>query len=298
MKRFVDTEKFRKGFYRNLPAPYKLLWEYLICECDTIGLWTIEEDVAAIRIGKDVKVDFDRALELFNQGKVRVIPVTEGKKWFLKDFITFQYGAITKKHTMYKKIVQSLYAAGLQEYISTGDKEDDTLQIALPEGYHTPIGGYKDIYKDINNININNNNISNSESQPKLTDKEIAEKVISLYAECCPSLPKPLLNKKKIETTHNRLEDMKRKEILSRAKEIDPNIEDEWGVVRLVLCMAEESDFLTGRSGSWKCDYNWIFCEKYNWMKILEGKYSNLTKSGTLATGQIFTPNSGNSYNF
>lgn len=38
----------------------------------------------------------------------------------------------------------------------------------------------------------------------------------------------------------------------------------------------EQSDFLTGRSGkSWKADFDWVFKNDTNWLKVWEGNYSN-----------------------
>ena len=54
-----------------------------------------------------------------------------------------------------------------------------------------------------------------------------------------------------------------------------------------------ESDFLTGRSGKWRCDFDWVI-QPDNFQKIAEGRYSNaqtVEPKGTfydrLARGEI-----------
>ena len=48
MKRFTDTDKYKKPFIRGLKGAYKLLWDYLYHECDNAGVWIDDFDVAQI----------------------------------------------------------------------------------------------------------------------------------------------------------------------------------------------------------------------------------------------------------
>ena len=86
-KRFTDTEKWKKGFVRRLPPAYKLLWLYMLDDCDNAGVWQVEVEVASIRLG--VKVNENEALKLFGNN---VISFDEGTKWFIKEFVKFQQG--------------------------------------------------------------------------------------------------------------------------------------------------------------------------------------------------------------
>ena len=45
-KRFTDTDKWKKGFIRNLPTKYKLLWLYILDDCNHAGVW--ETDFAVV----------------------------------------------------------------------------------------------------------------------------------------------------------------------------------------------------------------------------------------------------------
>ena len=86
-KRFTDTEKWKKGFVRSLPPAYKLLWLYMLDDCDNAGVWQVEVEVASIRIG--AKLNEKEALKLFGNN---VISFDEGSKWFIKEFVKFQQG--------------------------------------------------------------------------------------------------------------------------------------------------------------------------------------------------------------
>lgn len=60
-KRFIDTGLFRKPSIRAMKAPYKALYIYLMCECDHAGIWDVELDIAAMRLG--MKLDDEKAIE-------------------------------------------------------------------------------------------------------------------------------------------------------------------------------------------------------------------------------------------
>ena len=86
-KRFTDTEKWKKGFIRSLPPSYKLLWLYMLDDCDNAGVWQVEVEVASIRLG--AKLNEKEALKLFGD---TVISFDSGTKWFIKEFVKFQQG--------------------------------------------------------------------------------------------------------------------------------------------------------------------------------------------------------------
>lgn len=83
-------------------------------------------------------------------------------------------------------------------------------------------------------------------------------KVVDMYHEECPSLPKV-----------RSLSDERKKHILARLKE---HSMDE---LRLAFQKAEASDWCTGRSGDWKCNLEWMMKSENNLLKILEGNYDN-----------------------
>ncbi len=102
-KRFTDTDKWKKPFIRGLQGAYKLLWFYILDDCDHAGIWQVDFEVAQIRIGE--KIDEKKALEIFKE-KIEVI--NGGSKWFLRDFIDFQYGSLNPSNRMHLSVINIL----------------------------------------------------------------------------------------------------------------------------------------------------------------------------------------------
>lgn len=100
-KRFTDTEKWKKPFIRSLQAPYKLLWLYILDDCDHSGIWQVEREVVEIRIGQ--KIDWVEAQNLFKD-KIRIF----NEKWFIQDFIDFQYGKLNPENRAHKSVLDKL----------------------------------------------------------------------------------------------------------------------------------------------------------------------------------------------
>jgi hypothetical protein len=107
-KRFTDTNKYRKPFIRGLPGPYKLFWDYLYHDCDHAGIWIVDFEIAQIYVGADMPINQDEALTFFNNGEQRIIEFDEGKKWFLKPFIEFQYGELNESNRAHNSVIQIL----------------------------------------------------------------------------------------------------------------------------------------------------------------------------------------------
>jgi hypothetical protein len=103
-KRFTDTDKWKKPFIRGLQGAYKLLWLYILDDCDHAGIWAVDFEVARIRIGEP-GLDRDHALRVFGD---RIEVLNKGTKWFLRDFIDFQYGALNEKNRMHASVINLL----------------------------------------------------------------------------------------------------------------------------------------------------------------------------------------------
>ncbi len=131
-KRFIDTDLFRKPFMRGLEAPYKALWIYLLCECDHAGVWTVELDVAHLRMG--MKLDTEKALEKMGGA---VIPIDGGAKWFLPDFVAFQYGKLNPANRVHESVLAILSKYGI-----------DPNELSQNKPLTSPLQGAKDKDKD------------------------------------------------------------------------------------------------------------------------------------------------------
>jgi len=101
-KRFTDTNKWKKPFIRSLELPYKLFWFYILDDCDHAGIWEVDIEVAEIRTG--CAIDEKKALQFFGE---RILVINENK-WFLPDFIEFQYGELNPQNRLHKSVLDIL----------------------------------------------------------------------------------------------------------------------------------------------------------------------------------------------
>lgn len=122
-KRFTDTEKWKKPFYRLLPPKLKCLWDYITADCDLAGLWHVDLQVAAIRIGESITEQ-----EAIGAFKDHIIIVEgEEQKWFIPSFIEFQYGSqLSKNNNVYKAIKRILDKYDLYKYLTVDIVEAGT----------------------------------------------------------------------------------------------------------------------------------------------------------------------------
>jgi hypothetical protein len=109
-KRFTDTDKWKKGFIKSLPASYKLLWLYIIDDCDHAGIWHVDLEVACLRIGEDVTEE--QAQQFFGEN---IKSFDGGEKWFIPSFIEFQYGQLNEKNRVHEAVLKILSRYNLLE---------------------------------------------------------------------------------------------------------------------------------------------------------------------------------------
>lgn len=138
-KRFTDTEKWKKSFVKGLPSEYKLLYFYITDECDHAGIWHVEMDLAELRLG--IKLSKEKAQGLFN-GKV--VAFDNGNKWFLPDFIKFQYGELKETNKAHRSVIKILSKYNLLKFLNMEnqgaiqapkDKDKDIIVIIEGENF-------------------------------------------------------------------------------------------------------------------------------------------------------------------
>ncbi len=85
--------------------------------------------------------------------------------------------------------------------------------------------------------------------------------ILKLYHDRCPSLPKVI-----------KLSDKRKMKIRVRFEEMSFNFE----TLQEVYDRCEASHFMRGDNNrGWRADFDWIFANSQNWVKVLEGKYDN-----------------------
>lgn len=98
--------------------------------------------------------------------------------------------------------------------------------------------------------------------KPKKKKADVdCEFIVKLYHDRCPSLPQVL-----------KLTDKRKMKIRVRFEEMKFNYE----TLQQVFDKCEASFFMRGdNQRGWKADFDWIFSNSQNWVKVLEGKYDN-----------------------
>jgi len=111
-KRFTDSNKWDKIWFRKLTPVHKCLWFYICDRCDHAGIWEVDLETASYFIGEIISLD--ETEKVFEKQFIRI---NNGSRWIIKDFLVFQYGQYDEKNKMFKPIQSSLNKHG----VSMGD---------------------------------------------------------------------------------------------------------------------------------------------------------------------------------
>ena len=134
MKRFTDTEIWKKQWFQDLTPEYKMAWFYLKDNCDNVGVWSVNLKLADFQIGKEI--DWNIFLSKCNSN-IRVLSDT---KWWLMDFCNYQYGELSEesksppivsyikllnKHRLWKGYTKGIYTHKDKDKDKDKDLEKD-----------------------------------------------------------------------------------------------------------------------------------------------------------------------------
>lgn len=135
--------------------------------------------------------------------------------------------------------------------------------------------------KNIYNISSNEDIVETSKKTSEVPDRKSErlsyDEIMKDFHATCPDLP-----------GIRALNDARKTKIRSLVKELDklkifPGVEPE-KKLHVIFQTAQNSDFLSGRSGKWNgCSFDWLI-NKTNALKVLEGQYQN--KGGVSNAGR------------
>jgi len=124
-KRFTDTDKWKDPWFQDLPIKYKIMWFYLLDNCNLAGIWKVNVRLASFQIGEPFE-----SSEILRIFKGRITDLGEGK-WFINKFIEFQYGKLSVNCKPHIPVINLLkehkikgYLKGI-ETLKEKDKEKD-----------------------------------------------------------------------------------------------------------------------------------------------------------------------------
>jgi len=138
-KRFTDTEKYDKAWFRRLPCRMKVAWDWLCCNCDKIGVWNVDMEKLSFEVGEPVTL-----LELTETFKVRVF---DENKLFIPSFVPFQYGdasgKLSFKAGIHRDIAKQLELRGfpVPEFRDSPEEEEVKNNSDTSKAPPTPLPG-------------------------------------------------------------------------------------------------------------------------------------------------------------
>lgn len=123
-KRFIDTEIWKKSWFRKLSPTIKLFIIYLFTNCDHAGLLDVDIEAAEFHIGG--KIDLDQVPEGW------IIQVRKDK-WFLPKFIEFQYPkGLNRNMKMHQSVAKLLEKHNLVNYLNAQKESTPTHTGKVP----------------------------------------------------------------------------------------------------------------------------------------------------------------------
>ena len=149
-KRFTDSNKFNDSWYRRLSPLHKVIWEYILSECNHAGiLKDLDLELMSFKIGSTIKQE---DLELFKKDG-RLIFLSETILYIPK-FIPFQYGNLNPNHKVHASVIRELEKNNI--------KDIDTLSLPYTNPYtrvkdkdkEKDIDKYMDMETNIDIINF------------------------------------------------------------------------------------------------------------------------------------------------
>jgi len=140
-KRFTPTEQWDKEWFMRLTPEQKCLWKYINDKCDQAGVWSVNRALAEAQIG--ARFDWDTVPALFD-GRLEVI---SGSKWWLPDFVRFQYGELSRECRAHKPVFDTLQRHGLLDRVlipyqyPTNNLKEKELEEELEKDKEKELGG-------------------------------------------------------------------------------------------------------------------------------------------------------------
>ena len=124
-KRLTDTEIWQKEWFLKYTLKQKVLFRFILDNCDCAGVYEPNYTLLNVYIGE--VVTREEILSL-NQDKMHIEELENGK-FFIPDFVFFQCGELKETCKPHAKVIETLKKHGLFERVSKGYvKGIDTLE--------------------------------------------------------------------------------------------------------------------------------------------------------------------------
>jgi hypothetical protein len=131
-KRFTDTAKWSKSWFCDLPIKMKIVWIYLVDNCDHAGIWSVNMRLMEFQIGSKIT---DQEL---NESFGKKIIWLNNKKLWIRPFFEFQYGSKSNDWAAKRSALKSLAKYDLIASDGTLKEDLPNTSIRLTEGLADP----------------------------------------------------------------------------------------------------------------------------------------------------------------
>lgn len=101
-KRFTDTGKWDKAWFRKLTPELKCIWIFLCDRCDHAGVWEIDYEAMAFFIGQQTLPA--NLIQAFGDKITQLGP----KRLLINTFAEFQYGDLNPDNRVHKSVLNRL----------------------------------------------------------------------------------------------------------------------------------------------------------------------------------------------
>ncbi len=269
VKRIVDTGFWSDEKVMNFSPEDKYFWLFLLTNEYTtqLGIYHLPIKRAAFDLGYSVET-VETLIDRFEKEYDLIKFSKETSEVAIKNYLLYSivkggkpvYDCLIKEQA---KVKDKSLLKFIGDHLNNKDISNNTVEEYINNLINC------DEYRYINdndNERIVNESSTNRERIVKI---EIDyQEVINYYHHFCPSLPKV-----------TKITEARKKLINARLK--DYSVDE----VKTAFKLAEESDFLTGRSGKWGgANFDWVM-NTNNIVKILEGNYKNKSKGNDANKG-------------
>lgn len=174
-KRFTEVEKWKDPWFSNLTNDEKIIWLYLLDDCNHAGIWKVNLRRLNFECYTNVSLD-----DLRNLLGDRIVELSD-EKWFIPKFVTFQYSNLNSKSKPILSVVDLLSKEGLIEEDSNSNKtlsipftnSMNTLNKELDKSKDTTKDKDKDKAKEMDMDKFQDKSMDKSKEQYQEMDEEL-----------------------------------------------------------------------------------------------------------------------------
>lgn len=305
MKRFRDTKLSREAWYRKLKPAFKCTWDFLCDECDEAGMWSMDLDALFFFLGEEI--DFNAFQDAVNGDRLdnpRLEKYGKDKIW-ITGFVEFQYGQLSESCIPHKKILLLLKKYGLIDRVpgrvsarvpSTLQEKKGKERNGKEEEKEKTFGESENLLPEIPpapelpakskrepNLKPEKDDQLELKAQyaetvamvqvmPEVKDQKLA--LSKFITDLKPKFIEPYCDLWNISVKSYGVSQV---ESISdgRLKKFKTRIREPAFEFVKILSEIKQSDYLQGKTNGWRVDWDWIFENDTNYLKIIEGKYRN-----------------------